>query len=793
MQTSYNWLKQLVDFDLEPSILAKRLTSVGVAVQSVEPFAKLHHRVTVAEVISAEPHPNGERLTVCRLATGNGEYTVVCGAPNVRAGLKAVHVAPGGELASGQRIEEVQIRGVSSYGMLCSEAELGLSDEADIILELPSNAPTGTPAADYFRDHILSFDITPNRPDCLSTFGIAREIGALVGHPFRIPEIARTHEGEPIDGVVDVRIDDPHGCPRYSVAIIENITVGSSPWWLRQRVIACGMRPVNNIVDITNLVMMETGQPLHAFDLAKLKRKQVVVRASKKGERFTTLDNKTHELPADVVLITDGEQTIALGGVMGGLHSEVDASTRTILLESAYFDPRRTRRTRKTLGIDSEAAMRFEKGTDPNMVPYALDRAAHLMAELAGGTVRRGAIDVYPAPITPKIIALRPARVRRILGVNLETIELSAYLMSISLQVHTAGEVLNVRVPTFRPDITLEIDLIEEIARLYGYERIPAREQGGGRLFDVPDHPAELEDSVHRIFVGRGYSEIMTNSMGVAAEYKLFRPEFEPVAIANRLSEELATLRTSLFADMARAAAHNFNHRNMDWKLYTMGTVFVPEPAKAAPREELHLGMALAGLREPRHWSATPEACDWFDLKGALIDLCAQLRVPEPQFAPKKLPGLAEDVSFEVSVSKTVVGRAGRLGPDASKRWDIKDAVWVADVNLSPLYAIRAPEFGYQALPRFPSVTRDLALVVDESIAAGLVMRAVRDAAGPLLSSLDLFDLYRGKPLPEGKKNLALSLEFQSRERSLQAEEVDDIMRKIVSAVEAKYQATLRA
>jgi len=792
MQTSYQWLKELVAFDLEPDALAERLTLVGTAVQSAEPLATLDWHFTVAEVRSAEPHPSADRLTVCKVRTGGGDVTVVCGAPNVRAGQRVVHVAPGGRLPGGDVIGETEIRGVRSFGMLCSETELGLFGDSERIVELPEDCEVGRLASEVYGDTVLSFELTPNRPDCLSAFGLAREIAAATGGSFHLPPLERSDEGPALGDSVDVRLDFPDGCPRYSLAKIEGLKVGPSPFWLRQRILASGMRPINNIVDITNFVMMETGQPLHAFDFDRLKRPMIVVRASRAGETFTTLDEKTHNLPEGVVLITDGEETVALGGVMGGLNSEVGPGTKTVLLESAYFDPRRTRRTRKALGIDSEAALRFEKGTDPNMVPYALDRAAHLLAKWAGGTVRAGVKDAYPVPRVPRNLALRPARVRQILGVEIPPEDITGYLQGLSLQVTPREDALHVRVPTFRPDLEREIDLIEEVARLYGHERIPVSERSGGRLFDLPDHDAALEIGAHRTLAASGYSEAVTNSMGVAADFAQFAPQVEPVKIANPISEELAYLRSTLLADLSRTAVHNFNRRNLDWKIYTMGTVFCTRRNDPVPEESLRLGLAHAGLARPRHWRDTPRATDWYELKGAIEDLFAQLRLPAASFISTELPGFARGSALAVQAGGAEVGRAGLLSAEAARHWDIKEPLWLAELNFDSMRPLRRPEPVYTPLPRYPAVTRDLALVVSEGVDADHLLDTIRATGGELLTGVELFDLYRGKPLPEGSKSLAYSLEFRSASRSLQTEEVDSITESIVLALAREHKATLR-
>ena len=791
MQTSLHWLLELSGYDGPTDRLAGLLTSHGPAVQSIEPLWKGGSGLVAARVESCTKHEKKPTITVCRIVDGSREHTVVCGAPNVRPGLLAVWVPPGGTLPDGTKIEQRELYGTPSAGMLCSEAELELSDNADGLLELPADTKPGTPATQLFSDQIITFELTPNRPDCLSTFGLARELAALSGGRFRMPEYDRTPEGDALGDLVKIGIDDAAGCPRYAVMLVEGLSVGPSPWWLRERLLCCGVRSRNNLVDVSNYVMMETGHPLHAFDFDRLKKKAVVVKSAKGGESFTTLDDRAHKLPAETVLITDGSEIIGLGGIMGGQNTEVTTETRSVLLEAAYFNPRRIRRARKSLGIDSEAAMRFEKGADPNMVPYALDRAAHLLASLGGGRVRKGSVDVYPQPIVPASLNLRVDRANALLGIDLPKSDMTKLLSSIALDVKDKGH-LEVRVPTFRPDLEREVDLVEEVGRLYGLENIPARGLGGGRLFDVPDHDATVERLIHERLSSQGFNEVVTGSLGTPAAFKAFHPDLEPVGIANPISDDLSHLRSGLLADLVNVAQHNFNHRNLDWRLYSIGTVFLPEGKGRPPKEELCLALALAGLRAPRHFSTAPVASDWFDLKGALEDLCAHLRVSGLTFVATDRPGFAPGMSFECRIGKALAGWAGGFDRKRKGPWDIKEDLWLAELRLDVLRAARSGDPVYQPLPRFPAVSRDLALVVSESIAAESLAHTIRETAGPLLSSLDVFDVYRGKPLAANTKSVAFNLVFQSAERSLEATEVDRVFGLVLEATQKRHQAILR-
>lgn len=791
MQTSLQWLRELSGYEGSPHDLAHKLTSRGVAVSSIEALYPGSGKLTSVRVESVRPVQGKSSVSECRIVTGSGTETVICGAPNVRPGLVAVWVPPGERLPDGTKIDAREMYGIRSAGMLCSEAELGLSDNASGLLELPDDTLPGTLASTLFNDHRVAFDLTPNRPDCLSTFGLARELAALAGKRFRIPPYDRAPEGESLGKAVTVTIQDAAGCPRYAVMLVEDLSVAPSPWWLRQRLLCCGVRPKNNLVDVSNYVMMETGHPLHAFDFDRLQLNEVVVKSSKGGETFTTLDSQSHELPAETVLITDGQSIIGLGGIMGGKNTEVTPQTRTVLLEAAYFNPRRIRRARKTLGIDSEAALRFEKGVDPNMVPYALDRAAHLLAGLGGGSVREGTVDVYPQAIVPRNIPLRIGRTQSLLGIDIPAPKMSGLLASIGLDVKD-GDPLDVRVPTFRPDLEREIDLVEEVARLHGYENIPERARAGGRLCDVPDHDPTVEGLVHARLSSTGFNEVVTGSLGTPSRYRAFYPDLKPLAITNPISDDLSHLRTGLLPDMMNVAEHNLNHRNLDWRLYSLGNVFLPAGAGAAPLEEIRLTLALAGLRAPRHFSEPPAATDWFDLKGQIEDLCLALGLPEPKFVAKTLPGFAATCAFDCHIGSQLAGWAGCFDRRLKGVWDVKEDVWLAELRLDALRAARSGDPVYQPLPRYPAVTRDLALVVSERTAAESMSATIRQAAGPLLVHLDVFDVYRGKPLAVGTKSVAFSLVFQSSERSLEAPEVDSLFAQVVSATKEEFGAELR-
>ncbi len=790
MQISYKWLKDYIAFDWSVDELADRLTMIGTAVEKIEPLYEKFTGVVIARIEKVDPHPSRSELSVCVLNAGTRSATVVCGAPNVHPGQYSPYAPPEAILPGSRKVTAAKIAGVPSPGFLCSEAELGLSEDADVLMVLdPESAEAGADLWEALEldDWILRFELTPNRPDCMSALGIAREIGALTGVHSRRPEfeLAET-EGAATDRL-SIVIDDPSGCPRYAGRIIEKVTLGRSPFWLKQRLHSAGIRAINTIVDITNYVMIETGQPLHAFDLEKFSEPQVVVRAARKRESFTTLDGEKRKLPEDAVLITDGKNAVAIGGVMGGLDSEVSETTKTILLESAYFIPTRIRRTRKALGMDTESAIRFEKGVDPNGVTFALDRAAALMAELAGGEVLRGSVDVYPQPIEAERLELRPNRANSIIGTDLASPRMIDILSSLEFAV-TAGKTVSVTVPTFRPDITRELDLIEEIARIADYEEIPVRRGAAGRIPTAINPVTSFEEQLGDILVGEGLYEVVTNSL-VDPKRLTAEDAKRVAALRNALSEDLSVMRPSLCGSLLNVVAYNFNRQVPSVRIFEIGRVF----AKNGKAYDEHRSVAimLAGEIPVTRWESSPRATDFFDLKGCLTTLFDRLHVTV-EFCPDESPYFRPGASFKLAANETILGYAGMIAESLARRYEVKAPVWAAFLTFEQLRHAAVTGGHYQPVPRFPRSERDCAVVVDKAVLAGELVEVIKSSAGKFVESVDIFDIYTGKQVAEGKKSVAISVVYRSSEGTLTDKQVNVAHKKAVAELMKKFNAELR-
>jgi phenylalanyl-tRNA synthetase beta chain len=722
--------------------------------------------------------------------TGDEKLQVVCGAPNTELNQKIIFAKVGAKLADGMKIKKVKLRGVESYGMICSEREMGLSDDHAGIIVLEKDAPIGVAADKYLGldDAVIKLELTPNRPDMMSAFGIARDVGCLAGKEVRRPGFDLKEISENAAEYIKVSIDDPDACPRYTGRMIKDVKIGISPWWMKQKLLLCGVRPISNIVDITNYVMIEYGHPLHAFDYDLMKRKEIVVRRALAGESFTTLDGNEHKLTPEVLLITDGETAVAAAGVMGGLDSEVGPKTSNVLLEAAYFNPVTIRRGRTKLGIISESSSRFEKGADPNIIPEAIGKAAFLMQKYADGKVLKGIVDCYPTKICPVKIDLRPKRVNYLLGTKLPTERIAGIFKGLDFDVKEKGEMLEVTVPTFQPDITREVDLIEEVARIEGYDAIPAVVHNLGPLFTPLNADDIFRDEIKIALTAQGFDETYSSGM---AEPKLLADltgEKGQLKILNPIAEDLAVLQSSIIYSLLKSVAHNIAHRNINLQLFEDGRAFQPGDS---PVEEEKIGLALCGECEGG-WYGKPMAFDFYYLKGALDALTDSCHLPSFEYCPENQAPFAEGESFKIRLDDCEIGHCGRIKPDIARKFDIKQTVFAAEIDFASILSRKLPAAKYQPLPRFPSSPRDLAIVVDDSIRAGEILTEIKKTAGPLLERIDIFDLYRGQQLGSGKKSIAFSLRFRSSERSLEADEVAVIQNNIAAHLKQCFNAEIR-
>jgi phenylalanyl-tRNA synthetase beta chain len=792
MQLGYRWLKELVDFDWDAEELCDRLTMAGVACEITRSVFEQFSGVVVGKVKAVEPHPNSNQLKICTVDIGLQTLTTVCGAPNVAVGIKSPFAAVGALLPGGVKIEPAKKQDIKSDGMLCSEKELGLSDEGSVIMELGPEVKAGHDLWERLNldEPLIEFELTPNRPDCMSALGVAREIAALAGTKLKKSEFELKEIEKEAADFLKIEIDDSVACPRYDGRVIENVKIGPSPFWLKRKLVASGIRPINNVVDITNLVLMEYGQPLHAFDYDLFTDPRVVVRTAIEKEKFVTLDGEEHELKPEDILITDSNKAVALGGIMGGLDTEVSDQTKRILLESAYFNPTSICRTRKRLAMSSESSIRFEKGADPNIVGEACDYAAYLLSELAGGKVLTGRIECYPKEIKPVGIELRPARVNKILATDISSPTMIDILDSLGFGVKS-GKKIMVKVPTFRPDCTREIDLIEEIGRIFGYDKIGTSVQAGGMLLTERRMEELLNDKIRENLTRQGLYEILTINMIDPEKGRKIGVENQYVELLNPLSSDLAAYRTDLLISMLQVVSRNLNRRQKDLKLFELGNVAYKENS-GSHVEESRLAITVCGRPESKNWSWQPEDYDFFDLKGILQDFSSHLSLDNLRFEQKEYPWFIKDLSFNVFLGKVCIGYAGEVTNKARDLYDIEIPVFYMEIKVDELLKLYNMEIVFKPLPRYPSVWRDIAVIVDDRLLSEKLLSTIYTSGGELLVNAELFDVYTGKQIEKGKKSLAFNLEFRSDDKTLTDEEVEPVFNNIISQLKNNYDSKLR-
>ena len=798
MKVSLKWVREFADFDLPVDQLATRLTDAGLEVAAISHLGGDLEGVVVGQIREVSRHTGADKLSVCQVNVGSDDLQIVCGAPNVARKAKVPVALIGARLPGGVEIRKTSLRGVESLGMICSEKELAVGETEDGIMILDEDLKMGQAlsSALQLEDWILDVDLTPNRPDCLSIRGVAREVAALCGSRLKTLKAKSRETGsEAAQDLVQIQIDDPEACPRYAARVIKEVRIKESPFWVKRKLYSAGMRPINNVVDATNLVMLELGHPLHAFDYrlfaphGESGQKKVVVRRAKNGEKFTTLDQVERTLNREVLLITDGIEPVAIGGIMGGLKSEVGPDTDTVLLESAYFDPRVIRRGRMFLGLSTESSQRFERGADPNGVVEAADRAARLLEDLAGGKVAQGLVDSYPRRIHPVKIALRPQRVNRLLSTDLTARQIKDILTSLDLDVKENQE-FEVQVPTFRPDLTREIDLIEEIARIYGYANIKTSLRASGSLVTHELPEDELIREIKHFLTGRGCFEVITNNLVDPEILKRMKPDCPGVSIQNPLSHDLSVLSSSLSCGLLGVVSRNKNRLETNVRVFELAKVFCGGKEKL-PDEKLHLGIAVSGERLPRHWESGEDQVDLYDLKGVVEELFGHLKLGL-EMKPDEDPLFRKQRSFAVLIPDGKVGTAGEVSEEVRKIFGIKEEVFLAELDLEKMAGGVPREIRFYPLPKFPPVDRDIAVVADENLTSQVIKAEIEAAGGELIEEVTLFDVYLGKQVPPGKKSLAYSIRYRSRDRTLTDQEVDDIHRKVVSELEKNLDITLR-
>jgi len=802
MQVSLNWLKEYVSINLDPRELADLLTMTGSEVENVVKVGDELDGVVVGQITSVTPHPNADKLLLCTVDTGSGSYSIVCGATNIQPGDKAPLALDGAQLPKGITIKTVKMRGELSQGMLCSEAELALGSDQSGIMILPPQVKVGQPinSALKLEDYILEINLTPNRPDCLSIIGIAREIAALTNQTICLPSIHIKEKGEEISQLTSVTIEDSDLCPRYSARIISQVTIEPSPFWMRRRLESCGMRSINNIVDVTNYLLLEMGQPLHAFDLEFLDQRKIVVKRSTPSESFTTLDGKERILPDDALMIYDGSKPIALGGIMGGLNSEVSEKTTTILLESAYFTPSGILRTSKKMGLRTESSQRFEKGVDPHGVTVALNRAAQLIAELAGGEINPGYIDNYPKPLSlPPTINLSTRRTNTILGTALKQDEIKQNLENLSFIVHDLDEdQLAATPPSFRVDIKEEIDLIEEVARLSGYDHITAMLPPTQNFPKKGDRALLLEEKVKDSLIQQGYYEVITYSFISPAELDHLNlnaqdHRLKTLKILNPLTEDQSIMRTTLIPGLLTTMKKNINQKNLNLKLFEMSRVFLNQEKDKLPQERKMLAALATGLYQEEAWNIERRDVDFYDLKGCWENLLESLHITNYSFLPcSESPFLHPSKALNLMVNHKKVGILGEAHPQLLEDFQLSPKVYLFEIFLSPLLTHFSEHRKIRYLPKYPPVYRDIALLVDEAISAQKVYDEIYKFKNKYIEEIMIFDYYRGKSIPKGKKSLAYRLKYQAYDHTLTDKEVNTIHEELINTLYQELGAEIR-
>ncbi len=805
MKFTLGWLNDYVSVgDMSTDQLGERLTMLGLEVDAIQELHADLDSILIARINTVRSHPNADKLTLCDVDTGNEVIQIVCGAPNVKNGLVTAIALPGVRMPGGMKIKKAKVRGEKSFGMLCSAKELGINEEDSGIIELDPAFEPGERLVDCLelKDTMIEIDLTPNRPDCASVIGVAREVAGITRTSFNQP-VTEVPELNKYQSDFSVIIENPELCPRYAARKLINVTIGPSPWWLQKRLLSVGMRPINNIVDVTNLVMLEYGQPLHAFDFSRIKGGEIVVRNPRSDEKeFVTLDGAKRNIESNMLMICDSEKPIAVAGVMGGFNSEVREDTTVVLLESACFDSVSIRKTARTLNLPSEASYRFERGVDPDGVDKAMERAVQLMCELAGAEVVAGGIDKYPGKKELVTLELRVARVCRLLGIDLSCNEIASYLQSIEFNVDKTSEnLLKVTVPSFRVDIEREIDLVEEIARLVGYNEIPTSLPRISMESPQAEKLRLLRKNVADNMISMGISEAINYSFVSEKHCDLCQLPVDDmrrnqVKLLNPLSEDQTVMRSMLLPGLLENIKHNINYQQSDIRLFEIGKTFIHLGDNQQPSERYELCVAFTGNRYPgsKSFYFSGLQAGFFDIKGVAESLLKSLGVEgksgKLSFASQdeKIQAYCKAESFlSIIDGDQEIGRLGLVNKKTVSAFNIKQDVYFLELDLEAICSLPDQKISYHSLPRYPATKRDIALLVSDKVEAGKLVQAIYDKQIKYVEEAEIFDVYSGKPIEDGMKSVALSVTYRSREATLDDETVDRFHEKIVSSLMSEF------
>ncbi|MBN2570701.1 MAG: phenylalanine--tRNA ligase subunit beta [Ignavibacteriales bacterium] len=799
MKISLNWLNDYIDLSgTTIAEISDKLTSAGLEIEEIIDQRKIFNNIVVGYVKEKQMHPNADKLTLCKVSDGQNVFNVICGAPNVDTGQKIPFAKIGATIPENNfKIAKVKIRGEVSEGMICSERELGISDNHDGIMVLSERAEVGKNLSDELglNDVILDINVTPNRSDALSHIGVARDLSAIFNKQLKIPEIKFTESDNNINKLASVEILNYIDCPRYFAKVVTDVRINESPEWLKKKLLNVGLRPINNIVDITNFVLYETGQPLHAFDLDLLANKKIIVRNEKEKVKFTTLDDKEREITSTDLMICDGKCSVAVAGVMGGKNSEVTINTKNILIESAYFNPSAIRKTSKRLGLSTDASYRFERGVDPSIAPYAANRAAQLMRELTGGTIAKDSIDIYPKKIIPRKVSLRFNRITRILGFEIPKESIQQILKNLQFNIFkNVNSQIEVEVPTFRPDIEREIDLIEEVARIYGYDKIPPVNKISITL-EERVYQNTFDDKLRDIMVSLGFFEIVSNSLQKEETANKFGTA---INVLNPKSYEMASVRTSLIPGMLITIKKNLNVQEKNLRFFEIGQIFNRiKDGKLIDFsdfiEESKLLIGITGKAVESEWYEKDRQFDFYDLKES-VEQTLEFFFTNIKCIEKfyKDGNDLFEYYFEKEFNGKKIGIGGKIKKEILDYFDITQDVYVFDFNLDILKQIELPIKKYQELLKYPKVIRDFAIIIDKKTDNSDVMKFILKNSLNVLKNIKLFDIFESESLGKDVKSLAFQLEFWNSEKTLTEEEVDKYFWDMIEKTKNKFNAKLR-